>query len=320
VSGTCLLVQPIHWRGLEVLQSAEVAVARPERVDVASIVSAIAEVDAVITRDFGLPAACLAAARRLKVIGNHGIGTDGIDVAGASRRGIPVVFTPYANARSVAEHAIAMMLAVARRLPAADRAVRDRDTGFKYSVTLTELSGGCLGVVGFGTIGRMVAEMARLAFNMSVVVWSPGADGALIQACGAERVARLEELLAAADVVSIHRPAREDTIHMLGEAEFSRMKPTAILVNTSRGSLVDQHALTRALIEGRIAGAGLDVFEEEPLAPGDPLATLDNVVLTPHVAGATEAALARTAAQAAEQVVAVLRGERATYVVNRDGS
>jgi D-3-phosphoglycerate dehydrogenase len=98
------------------------------------------------------------------------------------------------------------------------------------------------------------------------------------------------------------------------------MKPTAILVNTSRGSLVDQHALTRALIEGRIAGAGLDVFEEEPLAPGDPLATLDNVVLTPHVAGATEAALARTAAQAAEQVVAVLRGERATYVVNRDGS
>jgi D-3-phosphoglycerate dehydrogenase len=298
------------------LEAAGIEARQASSANMATVASEIAGCAAVITRNAGLNGTAIDAATRLQVIANHGVGTNKIDVAHADALAIPIVFTPYANARSVAEHAIMLMLAVGKRLAACDQAVRSGDWDYRYKPGLQELHGKTLGVVGFGTIGRMTAEIAARGFGMRVLVHSPAADRSSMAAAGAQACDSLDELLARADVVSLHRPSRPDTRHLINLAALERMKPAAILVNTARADLIDTAALVEALKEGRIAGAGLDVFDQEPPLAGNTLHALPNVVLTPHSAGSTDEALRETAEQCASQIIEVLAGRRPPHLVN----
>ncbi|KAF1020674.1 MAG: Hydroxypyruvate reductase [Paracidovorax wautersii] len=311
----CVIAQPIHPVGAELLRQAGVEVRQAASPALDSLASALADADAVIVRD-RLPASLMDRAPRLAVIANHGTGTDKIDVAHAHRLGIPVAYTPEANVRAVAEHALTLMLAAAHQAVAADTATRAGRWRFKYEQPMFSLYGKTLGIAGFGRTGRLVGEMAARGLGMQVLVWSPSADPAQIRGAGARPVGTLAELLAAADVLSLHRPYRCDTHHMLDAAALRCMKPGAIVVNTSRGGLIDEAALVQALRSGALFGAGLDVFEHEPLPAGSALAGLPNVVLTPHVAGSSQEALHATATQCARQVMAALRGQRPDHLVD----
>jgi D-3-phosphoglycerate dehydrogenase len=311
-----LLVQPIDEAGVAALQARGVEVRLASRPDMATVAREIAEADGLVTRNAGLDAAAMDAAPRLRAVAVHGVGLDPIDVAHATALGIPVANTPGANARSVAEHALALMLAVARRVPAGDRAVREGRFDFKYHARLVELSGKTLGIVGCGRIGAETARMARVALGMRVVVYSPPDHPAWLRGAGVAREADLDAVLAVADVVSLHLPLTDRTRGLLDARRIARMKPTAMLVNTARGGLVDEPALVRALAEGRIAGAGLDVFHSERMAPDHPLLGLSNVVLSPHAAGSSAEALRRTALAAASVLLAIGEGRRPPTLVN----
>ena len=312
----CFIVQPIHPAGVERLRAAGIEARFASAPDMATVAAEIGDAVAVITRDAGLTAAAIAAAPKLAIIANHGIGTNKLDIPAANARAIPIVNTPTANVQSVAEHAIGLILAVARRIVPGDAALRQGDWGFRYTGGMSEIGGKTLGLAGFGAIARATARIAQQGFGMRILVWSPNAPAADIATAGYERVETLGELLAASDVLSLHRPARADTHQMIDAAALAQMKLGAILVNTARGPLIDEDALAAALRDGRIAGAGLDVFDVEPLAKDSPLCTLPNIVITPHIAGATEDSMRAMALDCADQIVAVLAGERPPSLVN----
>ena len=309
----CLVAEPIHVAGTDLLAAAGVEVRNASTADLTAIPNETHDVDAIIVRN-ALPTKAIDAAPRLVVIGNHGTGTDAVDVAHATAMGIVVINTPNSNVDAVAEHALMLMLATARRAVRADAATRCADSSFKRNHVTYSLGGKTLGVIGYGRTGQRVAKLAA-AFGMRVVVWSPRAEEEDVAAAGARRVATLQELLSVADVVSLHRPLRPDSRHTLNAAALALLKPTAIVVNTSRGGLIDETALADALASGRLFGAGLDVLAEEPMSPSSPLAALDNVVLTPHSAGSTEEALRETALRCAEQVLDVLNDRRPSWLV-----
>jgi len=311
----CLIIQPIHAAAIELLREAgiEPRMASAPAMDV--VAREIGEAEAVISRSAGLDRAAMDAAPRLRVIGNHGIGVDPLDVGRAGELGIPIVFTPYANVDSVAEHALALMLAVAHRLREMDIATRSGDFGLKYRRPLTELIGKTLGILGFGRIGRRTAQLAAGGLSMRVLVHTTG-DQAAVVAAGYQSAPSLEDLLGRVDVLSLHLPLNASTRGLIGRRELALMKPGAILVNTARGALVDEPALAEALREERLGGAGLDVFSREPLPAEDPLMSLPNVVLTPHAAASTEASLRRMGKQVAEQVIDVLADRKPPHLIN----
>lgn len=311
----CLIVQPIDPEGWTVLRAAGIEPVAASASDDATVAREIRDAVAVITRSAGLAGASIDAARALRVIGNHGTGLDPIDVPRATALGVPIVSTPDANVASVAELAVTLALAVAKGVIDADRASRSGDAGFKYSARIQELSGKTLGVVGFGRIGRKTAEAFVRGFGMVLLVHAPTAPPEAVAALGG-RACSLDDLLSESDVVSLHVPLRPSTRGLIGVPELARMRRTAILVNTARGAVVDERALADALRSGRLAGAGLDVLETEPIAPDHPLLALPNVVLTPHIGGSSREAARRTAVAVARQVVDVLQDRRPTHLVN----
>jgi D-3-phosphoglycerate dehydrogenase len=248
-------------------------------------------------------ASALAQCPNLKLISIWGTGTDHVDLTACKARGITVTNTPGVNAYAVAEHTIALMLAVARRIPAADADVR---AGTWPRALLTQLEGKTLGLVGLGAIARRVAVLGN-AFGMRVLAWTFGVDNGRAAAVGAHHV-NLDTLLRESDVVSLHLRLSKDTVGLLGHEQFALMKPTAYLVNTARGALADKDALLDALREGRIAGAALDVFHEEPIPAGDPILTAPNVVLSPHNAGMTPEVIDSGLRRAVENVALFLKG------------
>jgi D-3-phosphoglycerate dehydrogenase / 2-oxoglutarate reductase len=313
-----LLVQPIHPDGIARLEGAGIDVALASAPDMGTVAREIEGATAVITRNAGLDRRAIEAAPRLKVIGNHGVGLDPVDVARATELGVCVVSTPGANAQSVAELAVTLALAVAKQVRSGDAATRAGDFGFKYRSAIRELHGRVVGVIGFGRIGRRTAAILTAGFQMRPVVYAPSASDGAIAEVGGQRAHTLTELLERSDVVTLHVPLRDDTRHLLGAAELARCKPGAILVNTARGGLVDEDALAHALRGGRLAGAGLDVYATESMPRDHPLFTLDNVVLTPHVGGSSLEAAQRTAVQVADQVIDALAGRRPEHLVAPD--
>jgi D-3-phosphoglycerate dehydrogenase len=261
-----------------------------------------------------LSAGTIAAAPRLRVIGRHGVGVDNIDVAAATARRIPVVFVPGTNAASVAEHTIGMMLALCKRLLTLDQAVRRGQWQARDTTVGVELAGKTLGVIGLGAIGREVATRCRAALGMRVMGYDPYAPADL--PVDVERVTALEPLLREADVVTFHVPLTPETRGMLGPHELSLLKPTALVLNISRGGVIDEAATADALRAGRIAGAAVDVFSPEPPPRTHPLLAAPNTILSPHAAAHTEEALKRMAVALAEGVLAVLRGEQPRHVAN----
>ena len=268
----------------------------------------------VIRNQTQVTAELVAAAPRLEIVARAGVGLDNVDVDAASAAGVVVSFTPQANAISVAELAIGLMLSLARKIPAADRDTkaggwdRLRFTGF-------ELAGRTLGLVGFGRIGRMTAERAR-AFGMSLLVCDPAIppESPALAAAGVT-LCPLDELLGRADVVTVHAPLTPETTNLFNAGRFSRMKPGAFFINTSRGELVEEAALLENLQRGRLAGAALDVRRREPPGPS-PFDALENVILLPHVGAFTAEAQQRTLEAVRRDVTAVLAGEPAVEYVN----
>jgi len=240
-------------------------------------------------------------APRLKVVARAGSGLDRVDVKYAESKGIVVRNTPEANIISVAEMVFALMLAVARKVVLADGYLRSRAGWDRDRFIGTELSEKTLGIVGVGHIGREVAKRAT-GFEMRLIGFDPLIEAEEMARFRVEKLGSLEHLLSQADFVTIHVPLIDATYHLLAEKQFDMMKQTAILVNTSRGPVVDQKALLIALREGKIAGAGLDVFEVEPPEDEDFLA-LENVVMSPHVAAGTHEALRKMTVQAAEIII-----------------
>jgi D-3-phosphoglycerate dehydrogenase / 2-oxoglutarate reductase len=306
-----LLFEPIHEDAVALLRgTCEVRMA--PSLDEEALLGAVADVDALIIRAHGaVTRRLMEHAPRLKVIGRHGVGLDAVDLPAAQARGIAVVYTPEANTESVAEQCLGFMLVLAKRIIPADRAAREARWSARYDLTGSELREKTLGLIGFGRIGRRLAEMARAALRMDILYWDHAGRDLAPPGIEARR-APLDELLGRSDVISVHVPLRPETRGMIGAAEFARMKPTALFLNTARGPIVDEPALIAALREGRIAGAGLDVYATEPLRPDNPLLSLDNVVLSPHMSAHTGEALRRMA-MVAEDVHRVLRGERPVH-------
>jgi D-3-phosphoglycerate dehydrogenase len=251
--------------------------------------------------------------RKLELISIWGTGTDNVDLEAAGRHGITVCNTPGINAFAVAEHTMALMLATARRIPRIDREVRGGGWPRDF---LTQLLGKTLGVFGTGKIGARVIALAK-AFGMEILAYSARGDAASVRALGA-RAATKDEICRAADVITLHLRLAPDTRGFLGRREFAMMKPTAILVNTGRGALVERDALLDALGRGKIAGAGLDVFHDEPLKPDDPLVAIPSVVLSPHNAGQTPEVIRDGLLRAIENVENYLAGNPTDVVVAPD--
>lgn len=261
-------------------------------------------VDAVISRTLDLTSAALKACPRLKVVCKHGVGVGNIDVEAATALGIPVFVTPGANAQSVAEMALALMFAAARRVPWMDRQLRQGH--WSRVQDGLQLSGRTLGLVGYGQVARRVAAACQ-AIGMQVVVYDPFLpEGAELQ--GVERVERLDQLLPLSHVLSLHVPLTAQTRQLIGAAELAALPADALLINTARGEVVDETALIAALRARRLFAAGLDTMAVEPLPADSALLQLDNVVLTPHVGGSTPDALAAMARDAVQHVLAYLDG------------
>lgn len=275
-----------------------------------ALVPLIAEVDAIIAGVEPITARVLDAAPRLRIIARRGVGVDSVDVAAATARRIPVAITAGVLTEAVADHAMALLLAVARRIPPLDRLVKagrwERTPGM-------DVGGKTLGIVGFGAIGRAVARRAA-GFDMKVLVCDALPDQEAAAALGVT-LCGLDRVLATSDFVTLHVPLIPSTRGMIDDTALRRMKPTAVLINTSRGAIVDEAALLAALRDARLAGAGLDVFHDEPIRD-TALVVLENVVATPHVASHTVETMARMEHSCATAVVAALRGERPRHVVN----
>ncbi|MEE9275820.1 MAG: hydroxyacid dehydrogenase [bacterium] len=279
-----------------------------EKLSEEELVRAAGEWSAVIptSREF-ITERVLEAAPKLKIIAKLGVGVENIDIPAATRRGIPVTNCPGSNATAVAEAALGLILAAVRRIPQSMRALQEG--AWREAVgNSNELSGAVFGIVGFGNVGR---ELARLlaGFGGRILAADAYVPGERIRAGGAEPV-DLDTLTREADVVSIHCSLTPETRRLFGADRFRAMKKSAVIVNCARGGIIDEAALIAALKGGEIAGAGIDVFEEEPPARDNPLFSLPNAVVTPHLAGATHQARERVFRIAAENVIRAVRGER----------
>lgn len=258
---------------------------------------------AILSRQGPVTAAAMDAAPGLRVVARHGVGVDDVDVAEAQRRGIVVTRAPGSNTQAVAEHAMALLLALAKDLPLLSAEVAG-GAWRRAETKVRDVAGLRLGLVGCGAIGQAVARLAA-AFGMSAAAFDPG----LPDGTGIEAMASLHALLARSDVLSLHLPLLPATRRLIGAAELAALPRGAIVLNTARGGLIDEAALLQALEAGHLAGAGLDVFEDEPPPADHPLRRHPRVICTPHVAGVTDGSLVNMGVMAAECIVAVLRGD-----------
>jgi len=312
-----VLITDHAWPSIDVegaiLQNAGLEVTDARAPDEATLRGLARDADAIMTCFAQVTPSIIEAAPRLKVVARFGVGVDNIAVDVATARRIPVTYVPDYCVAEVAEHALALLLAQARGVVRYNRSVTSHGWDLSVAAPLRRIEGQTLGLIGCGRIGGRLAHKA-LGLGLRVIAFD--ANAAAVTASGATPV-DLEALLAQADFVSLHLPLTPDTRGFVGEALLRRMKPTAYLVNTARGGLVDTMALARALCEGWIAGAALDVLPQEPPAPDDPLVGLPNLVLTPHVAFYSEESLQALRQRTAQSVVDVLAGRDPEHMANR---
>jgi D-3-phosphoglycerate dehydrogenase len=310
-----LIVQPIHESGMRVFDDRfDVRVASDP--SAATVIKEIQGVEGVVLRMAPFTREIIEAADSLKVIGRHGVGVDTIDVKAATERGIVVTNTPEANALSVAEHTITVIGALAKRVVVYDRAIRTGGWEIRNSYKAVDLDGRTLGLVGIGRIGTLVARKAAAAYNMKVIAFDPYVAPEKAREMGITLVPASEDVFRQADVVSMHTPLTPEMRRFVNATRLGLMKPTAFLINFSRGEVVDEKALYTALKTGVIAGAAIDVYDPEPPLNDNPLYELENIILSPHSAALTQECVIRMAVGAAEGVVDVLTGKRPQFVVN----
>lgn len=283
---------------------------------VENICKNVGDCSAILARTAVYPEEIFKAAPNLAVIARHGVGYDNIDLVAATNHGVQVCNTPLANANSVAEHTITLLLACAKRLVYQDRELRNGNYEVRNQAPGRDVSGRTLGIIGFGRIGREVARKASLGLDMKILVW--GHNHKLDEPLdNVTRVDNINDLLTKSDFITLHVPLGKETKNLINAQNISLMKSDCILLNTARGGIVNEQDLYDALIEKRIAGAGLDVFEEEPFTDSlSKLFELHNVIVSPHSAALTTEAMERMSLQAAISIDEVLRGDRPSWPVN----
>lgn len=315
-----VLVTDYAWPNLEIERhllagkDAELLVA--EKGSAAEIIRLAPQADAILTCWAQVPPAALDAAPRCLLVSRYGIGLDNIPVARATELGILVTNVPDFCLEEVSDHAMALLLASARQIvpqAAASRAGRwQRETG----QMIPRLRGQTLGLIGYGNSARALVPKAQ-GFGLKVLAFTPRLTPGVLEN-GVEAVNRLDELLERSDYISIHAPLTAESRGLIDESALRKMKPNCVLINTSRGAIIDEAALMRALVEGWIAGAALDVLVQEPPAPDHPLLALPNVIVTPHAAFYSQASIAELQQKAAQNVVDVLLGKEPAQIVNRE--
>lgn len=310
------IVDPIHAAGVERIGAAHEVVLPEQGPLHGGADPRVAEASYMVIRTTELPESLIASMPKLKAIVKHGAGVDNIPIPFASERGIQVCNTPGGNnSTAVAEGAVTLMLAVLRRVREMDAVVREDRWNERWKTRLGDLTKARVGLIGFGRIARFTARICGTGFGAELGVYDPMLSDEDVISAGATPMG-LDDLLGWADVISIHVPLTEGTRAMIGADQFARMKPGAVIVNTSRGGIIDEAALAEALKAGTIGGAGIDVFEAEPPPADHPLFALDNVVLGPHVAGVTEASMKHMALHCAQVVETIQRGERPATLLN----
>ena len=313
---TVVVTEPIHQAGIDFLEERSVEViSLPPGSDINALGEVAPNADGFITRgSIKVTREIMASSPRLKAVGVHGIGCDHVDLEAAKELGKVVLNTPTALTETVAEMAIALMLSMTRRIVSADKAVRAGEWSRKYvDLKGIEVMGKTVGLIGLGKIGTATARRLK-PFGVDLVYYSRTRKEDVEEELGLEWVS-LEQLLRRSDIVSLHVPHSPETYHMLSSAEFEMMKDGVYIVNSARGKIIDQAVLVEALKSGKVAGAALDVFEVEPLPRGDPLASMDNVILAPHLGASSQEAMWRMATQVADGVFKVLNGERPDHPV-----
>ena len=316
-----LFIQRVHERGYALAANrGDVEIEIYDGRDPGEIRRRIVDADGIVVRTAVIDRATIDAGRRLAIISRHGVGYDAVDVEAAAQRSIPVTITPLANSVSVAEHAMFLLLALAKNARENDTAVREG--GFesaRVSMKPLDLAGRNLLILGFGRTGNRVAPRA-LGFGMCVHALDPYVDRSVMEAAGCTVVEDLHAVLPEMDAVTVHTPLNDETRGIIGAKELALMKRTAFVVNTARGGVVAEDALAAALAAKRIGGAGLDVFESEPVAPrpGHPLLAFDNVIVSPHCAGVTIESSIRMAEYSVRNVLDCFDGRLdPVVVVNR---
>lgn len=305
----------LHDDGMAVLEKANVKVAITNNGEPKAMLPELLDAEGLIIRIGSIDRETMLAAKNLKVIGRPGVGVDDVDVEAATELGIPVVIAPGANTRSVAEHAFAFMFAAAKDMIRSDKELRKGNFNIRSSYKAFELYGKTLGLVGYGNIGSILAKMSA-SIGMKVVVYDPFVKPEVIEKEGYQHETDLNTVLKIADVISLHVPLTPKTKHLIGAAEIAVMKSNAILINCSRGGIIDEIALAKALENNQIHTAATDVFSNEPVTADEPLFQYDNIIVSPHMAGQTREAASGVATMAAEGVIAVMNGERWPKVCN----
>lgn len=310
-----LVTEELSPAALDIL-AADFTVRQVDGTDRTALLAALSDAEAVLVRSATqIDAEALAAARRLKVVARAGIGLDNVDVAAATSAGVLVVNAPTSNIVSAAEHAVGLLIACARNIPAADASLR-RGEWKRSRFTGIELAGKTVGILGFGRIGQLVA--ARLApFEVTLIAHDPYLPASRAGQLGV-RLVPLDELLSASDFITVHLPKTPETVGLIGERELGLVKPGVRIINAARGGLVDEHALAVALKDGRVGGAGIDVFASEPCTDS-PLFGFDTVVVTPHLGASTVEAQEKAGTAVARSVRLALRGEFVPDAVNVQG-
>jgi D-3-phosphoglycerate dehydrogenase len=302
-----LVAGRIHDAGLDLLRSATgLTFDLVEEVSTESYAPLVEHADAILIRTQPMPASVINAAPRLKIVSRHGVGFDAVDVAVLNQRGIPLAIVGDVNSRSVAEHTMMLILSLAKRTLTYDAKTRRSEWNYRNSFDATELAGKTLLLLGFGRIGRSVAKLAE-AFGMEILVHDPFVDESAIRSTGAVPAPDISSALAQADVISVHIPLSAGGA-LIGAPELARMKPTAVVVNTARGGLIDEEALATAIEDGRLAGAGLDVFTAEPPPRDHRLFGNDRVILSPHSAGLTQESAIRMSVSAVQNILDFFAG------------
>ena len=314
-----LVIGHIHQDGINLLRArSDVTIETTEAHKESDLVKLVPDTDAILVRSALITSAIIEAAPLLNVVSRHGVGFNSVDVQALTARRIPLTIAVGGNAVSVAEHTLYLILALAKQGQCYDTAARQGDFSFRNAPIAREIETSKLLVIGFGRIGSQVARRA-LAFGMAVHVYDPYVPDSVVQDQGAQIVRNLHDALPQMDVVSVHCPLNEETNNLISDHELRLMKPNALLINTARGGIVDETALHSALLQGEIAGAGIDVFVTEPTSPSLNLLELANVVVSPHCAGVTVESSARTARIAAQNALDGLDSTLdEVFVVNRE--
>lgn len=304
-----LLTGPIHQEAQKLLEPNAEFILSPAGSSSAEVSNLIRnqQTDALIVRAGTINREVMTASPHLRVIVKHGVGYNNIEINIATELGLPILYTPLANFESVAEHTLALILSITKKINLLDKEMKSNKSWPKSKYVLEELQHKCIGLIGIGRIGFRVIQLLS-PLEMQILVYDPFMSESALPS-GVKKVDTVKQLVQKADIVSIHCPLTKETNRLLGEEELNSMKPNAYLINTARGGIVDETVLIKILEKGLIAGAALDTFAQEPLPKNSPLLKLDNVIVTPHVAGTTKESFIRMGVTAVKLAFQILEGK-----------